>query len=116
MPPNQQATASVIQSNVLSRNWKRGLAIAPFYHQAASLDQPAAASHLPSSRRRVKLAGMAKPIAKLVTLLTPKRRWAQFSLATMLVVVSLLSVGLSLAIAPAGSGESKQLVPPVPSR
>jgi len=26
---------------------------------------------------------MAKPIAKLVNMLTPKRRWAQFSLATM---------------------------------
>jgi len=31
---------------------------------------------------------MAKPIAKLVALLTPKRRWAQFSLATMLFAVT----------------------------
>jgi hypothetical protein len=44
---------------------------------------------------------MAKPLAKLVTLITPKRRWAQFSLATLLLVVTMLCVGLSLVIAPA---------------
>jgi len=37
------------------------------------------------------LAGMGKPLAKLVSLLTPKRRWAQFSLATMFVVRTLMS-------------------------
>ena len=47
------------------------------------------------------LVGMAKPLAKLVKLLTPKRRWAQFSLATLLAVVAVLCVGLSLVIAPA---------------
>ncbi|HVC97535.1 MAG TPA: hypothetical protein VND64_27885 [Pirellulales bacterium] len=38
---------------------------------------------------------MAKPLAKLVALLTPKRRWAQFSLATMFVVVTLCCVGVA---------------------
>jgi len=38
---------------------------------------------LPSSRLRGMLADMAKPLAKLVKLLTPKRRWAQFSLLPM---------------------------------
>jgi hypothetical protein len=36
---------------------------------------------------------MAKPIAKLVAVLTPKRRWAQFSLATLFVVVTAFCVG-----------------------
>jgi hypothetical protein len=27
------------------------------------------------------LMGMAKPVAKLLSMLTPKRRWAQFSLS-----------------------------------
>jgi hypothetical protein len=40
--------------------------------------------------------GMAKPFAKLVKLLTPKRRWAQFSLFTMFVVVTVLCVWLSV--------------------
>jgi hypothetical protein len=35
---------------------------------------------LPSTIPRVKLVGMAKPIAKLVNLLMPKRRWAEFRL------------------------------------
>ena len=39
---------------------------------------------------------MAKPLAKLVALITPKRRWAQFSLATMFVVVTALCVWLSV--------------------
>ena len=33
------------------------------------------------------LMGMAKPLAKLLSMLTPKRRWAQFSLATMFTAV-----------------------------
>ncbi len=44
---------------------------------------------------------MAKPLAKLLSMLTPKRRWAQFSLATMFVIVTVLCVGLSLVVAPA---------------
>ncbi len=44
---------------------------------------------------------MARPIAKLVSMLTPKRRWAQFSLATMFLVVTVLCVGLSLVVVPA---------------
>jgi len=44
---------------------------------------------------------MAKPLAKLVALITPKRRWTQFSLLTMSVVVTVLCVGLSLVIVPA---------------
>jgi hypothetical protein len=55
------------------------------------------ASHLPTARRRGMLGGMAKPLAKLVALLKPKRRWAQFSLATMFVVVTVLGVWLPLA-------------------
>jgi hypothetical protein len=47
------------------------------------------------------LMGMAKPLAKLISMLTPKRRWAQFSLATMLVVVTVLCVGLRLIVVPA---------------
>jgi len=42
---------------------------------------------------------MAKSLAKLLSMLTPKRRWAQFSLATMLLVVTVLCVGLSLVVA-----------------
>ena len=44
---------------------------------------------------------MAKLLAKLLSMMTPKRRWAQFSLATLLAVVTVLCVGLSLVIAPA---------------
>ena len=56
---------------------------------------------MPAARRRGMLVGMAKPIAKLVALIKPKRRWAQFSLATLLVVVALLCVGLRLVVVPA---------------
>jgi len=41
---------------------------------------------------------MAKPIAKLLSIMTPKRRWAQFSLATMLLVVTVLCVSLSVVV------------------
>jgi hypothetical protein len=41
---------------------------------------------------------MAKPFAKLLSMLTPKRRWAQFSLATMFVVVTVLCVWLSVVV------------------
>jgi hypothetical protein len=51
--------------------------------------------------RRIKLTGVAKLLARIVKLLTPKRRWAQFSLATMFLVVSLLCVGLALVVGPA---------------
>jgi hypothetical protein len=50
---------------------------------------------LPSSRRRGMLVRMAKTLAKLVALLKPKRRWSQFSLATMFIVVTVLCVGLA---------------------
>src|SRR5258708_658317 len=40
--------------------------------------------------------GMVKPLAKLISMLTPKRRWAQFSLASMFVVVTVLCVWLSV--------------------
>jgi hypothetical protein len=43
--------------------------------------------------RHIKLTGVAKPFAVTVKLITPKRRWAQFSLATMFVVVTALCVG-----------------------
>jgi hypothetical protein len=41
---------------------------------------------------------MAKPLAKLISMLTPKRRWAQFSLASMFVVVTVLCVSLSVLV------------------
>jgi hypothetical protein len=41
---------------------------------------------------------MAKPLAKLVKLLKPKRRWAQFSLFTMFVVVTALCVWLAVQV------------------
>jgi hypothetical protein len=37
---------------------------------------------------------MAKPLAKLVSLLTPKRRWAQFSLKSLLIVTAAIGIGL----------------------
>jgi hypothetical protein len=46
------------------------------------------------------LVGMAKPFAKLVALIKPKRRWAQFSLTTLFVVVTVLCVGLGIVVAP----------------
>src|SRR5258708_9914822 len=39
---------------------------------------------------------MAKPFVNLVAMLTPKRRWAQFSLGTMLIVVIAVCVSLSV--------------------
>ncbi len=41
---------------------------------------------------------MLKPLAKLVALLTPKRRWAQFSLGTMFLVVTLFCVWLAVVV------------------
>jgi hypothetical protein len=61
---------------------------------------------LPYSRRRGMLVGMAKPFAKLVTVLTPKRRWAQFSLQTLLVFMVLSALGIVGQFAPATSGSS----------
>jgi hypothetical protein len=45
--------------------------------------------------------GMAKPFAKLLSMLTPKRRWSQFSLLTLFLVVTVLCVGLRLIVVPA---------------
>ena len=50
---------------------------------------------MPTARPRVKLEVMDKPLTKLVALFTPKRRWAQFSLATMFVVVTVLAFGFA---------------------
>jgi hypothetical protein len=44
------------------------------------------------------LVGMARPLAKLLSMLTPKRRWAQFSLASLFVVVTILCVWLSVVV------------------
>jgi hypothetical protein len=41
---------------------------------------------------------MVKPLAKLISMLTPKRRWAQFSLASMFVVVTVLCVWLLVVV------------------
>jgi len=38
------------------------------------------------------LMGMAKPVAKLVSLLTPRRRWFQFSLKWLFVLVAIAAV------------------------
>ncbi len=43
---------------------------------------------MPAAHRHWKLPGMAKPLAKLVALLKPKRTWGQFSLGTLFVVVT----------------------------
>jgi HEAT repeat protein len=43
---------------------------------------------------------MAKPVTRLVSLLKPKRRWSQFSLATMFMVVTALCVWLSERVDP----------------
>jgi hypothetical protein len=56
------ATIAVTMNNERRRNW-RGIA-----------------ALLPPARDA---GGMAKPIAKLVSILTPKRRWAQLSLCAV---------------------------------
>ncbi|HEV3002912.1 MAG TPA: hypothetical protein VGX78_00555, partial [Pirellulales bacterium] len=43
---------------------------------------------------------MTNPLAKLVKLMTPKRRWAQFSVATMLLVVTALCIWLADYVRP----------------
>src|SRR5205809_418847 len=60
----------------------------PAARRAGSSGGPA----LPSPRRRGKLAFMAKPLAKLVSLLKPKRRWAQFRLRSLFVLMAVLAV------------------------
>lgn len=47
------------------------------------------------------LKGMAGPLAKLVTLLKPKRRWAQFSLRGFLAAMTVFCAALALWIIPA---------------
>jgi len=44
---------------------------------------------------------MAKLLARIVNLLTPKRRWVQFSMLTLFLVVTVLCVGLRLVVVPA---------------
>jgi hypothetical protein len=44
---------------------------------------------------------MAKPLAKLLLRLRPKRRWAQFSLGTTLLLVTVLCLGLRVWAVPA---------------
>jgi hypothetical protein len=50
--------------------------------------------------QHIKLTGVANLFARIVKLLTPKRRWAQFSLATLFAVVTVLCVGLALVVVP----------------
>jgi hypothetical protein len=50
---------------------------------------------------RIKLTDVPNFFARIVKLLTPKRRWAQFSLATLFVVVTVLCVALALVVVPA---------------
>jgi hypothetical protein len=42
------------------------------------------------------MPAMAKPLAKLVALLTPKRRWAQFSLKSLLILTAVIGIGLGI--------------------
>ena len=51
--------------------------------------------------QRIKLTAWSSPSAKLISMLTPKRRWAQFSLLTMFLVVTVLCLGLRLIVVPA---------------
>ncbi|HEV3005261.1 MAG TPA: hypothetical protein VGX78_12415 [Pirellulales bacterium] len=44
---------------------------------------------------------MAKLLARYVKLVTPKRRWAQFSLGTLFLIVTALCVAMALVVAPA---------------
>jgi len=44
------------------------------------------------------LMGMAKAFATFVSMLTPKRRWVQFSLMTMFAVVTVLSMWLAVQV------------------
>jgi hypothetical protein len=95
-PPNQQATASVIQSSVLNRNRKGAWGIVVFYRPPGSPGQPG----IPIARRRGR-AGLALPsparqassmFGDLVnTDLTG--RW-QFSLAMLLRITSLVAMAL----------------------
>jgi len=50
---------------------------------------------LPAALRRGMLTRMAKPLAKLLLMLTPKRRWAQFSLVTMFVLAAIVALPIS---------------------
>jgi hypothetical protein len=56
---------------------------------------------LTRASERIKLTNMANRVAVTVKLLTPKRRWAQFSLVTMFAVVTMLCVVLALVVVPA---------------
>ena len=56
---------------------------------------------LPAEFARRMLKGMANELGKLFLRLKPKRRWTQFSLGTLLVSVTLLCIGLGLAVVPA---------------
>jgi hypothetical protein len=56
---------------------------------------------LTPARPSIKVTGVAKLLARFLKLITPKRRWAQFSLATMFVVLTVLCVGLALVVVPA---------------
>jgi len=62
-----------------------------FYHSPASPDQPGVAL-LPAARRRGMLMGMAKALANLVAVITPKRTWFQFRLRSLFVLVALAAV------------------------
>ncbi|HEV3022416.1 MAG TPA: HEAT repeat domain-containing protein, partial [Pirellulales bacterium] len=44
--------------------------------------------------------GMAKPLSKLISLITPKRRWAQFGVGTMLLAVTALCILLADYVSP----------------
>lgn len=55
---------------------------------------------LPLARGGLMLNGMANPFAKLLRQLRPKRRWAQFSLATLLALMTVVCAVLGLEIVP----------------
>ena len=51
---------------------------------------------LPVARAGLMLIGMAKRLAKLLLLLKPKRRWMQFSLGKLFLLVTVLCEGLGI--------------------
>jgi Leucine-rich repeat (LRR) protein len=55
-----------------------------------------AATDLSAARRRGMLVGMARPLAKLLSMLTPKRAWVQFRLKTIFVLVVVVAVPCGL--------------------
>ena len=76
-------------SDVATRADSKLMLSAPMSRLAQNRAGSRALALLPPARDA---GGMARPLAKLLSMRTPKRRWAQFSLATLFVVVTTLCV------------------------